>query len=417
VAPVITGQHEITTAKNVPLIIDLNMLMVDDSDNTYPDDFYLSVTAGNNFSLNSNQVTPAHNFTGTLEVGVQVNDGIANSNVFKLNILVREGNIPPQIIGQSPLVTEEETPLSIGFDDLIVFDPDSPYPSGFTLRIADGARYAAGGRTVTPLENYSGALTVMVTVHDGQLASDPYPLTITVTPVNDAPVIKNMEREVLRYFANAGPASLTEHIQVSDPDGDNIAGAEISFDIATYHSGHDVLSYDAAQQEDLPIEAVFDSENGTLFLIGSAPASDYQAALRSVAYYFSHEDMESVQDVRKTLYIVVRDGEVESDVVSREIDFSGEITLDVPRVFTPNGDMANDTWSITPLQNADNYTDAVTRVYNIRGQLLYEASGFEWQWDGRYQGQYLPSDTYYYVISINSGVNLSNRKGIVSILK
>ena len=415
--PVITGQREITTAKNATISIDLNMLTVDDPDNTYPDDFSLTVIAGNNYTLNNNQVTPANNFTGTLQVSVHVNDGIANSNIFVLNILVREGNIPPQIMGQSSLVTAEETPLSIGLADLIVFDPDSPYPNGFTLRIADGAQYTADGGTVIPKENFSGTLTVMVTVHDGRLASEPYPLIITVTPVNDPPIIENLEKEALPYFVNAGPASITLRAQVFDADNDNITLAQISFDTATYQPGHDVLSYDGAQLEHLPIQAVFDSEKGKLFLIGSAAASDYQAALRSIMYSFSHEDIESVQDATKTLYLAVSDGEAESKVVSRKIDFSREIALNVPPVFTPNGDTANDTWSITPLQNADDYTDAITRVYNIRGQLLYEASGFDWQWDGRYQGLYLPSDTYYYVISINSGVNLSNRKGIVTILK
>ena len=42
---------------------------------------------------------------------------------------------------------------------------------------------------------------------------------------------------------------------------------------------------------------------------------------------------------------------------------------------------------------------------------------FQWQWDGRYEGQYPPSGTYYYVIAIQSGVNMANRKGIVTILR
>jgi gliding motility-associated-like protein len=79
--------------------------------------------------------------------------------------------------------------------------------------------------------------------------------------------------------------------------------------------------------------------------------------------------------------------------------------------------MANDTWSVTPLQNADDYDDAITRVYTIRGELLYEARGFGWEWDGRHQGQELPTGTYYYIISVKSGVNMSNRKGVVTIVR
>lgn len=416
VAPVITGQHEITTAMNVAIDADLNMLKVDDPDNDYPDDFTLTLHTGNNYTLDGNSINPANNFTGTLEVRVQVNDGIANSNTFALKISVREGNIPPQVIGQAPLATDEETSLTIGFDDLIVFDPDSPYPDGFTINIADGEHHTADGNVVHPRENFSGPLTIMVKVNDGKLESDSYPLLITVNPVNDAPVLENMEREALAYVANAGQADITERLQVTDVDGDNIVGAEISFDMETYQSGHDLLTYESAGQ-DGPIEGVFDPDKGTLFLIGSATPSQYQKALRSVAYSFFHENTETVGATTKRLHLTVRDGKAESNVVSRTIAFSSEIALDVPKAFTPNGDMANDTWSVTPIQSAEEYTEAVTRIYTIRGQLLYEASGFEWQWDGRYEGEYLPSGTYYYVIAIQSGVRMSNRKGIVTILR
>lgn len=416
VPPVITGQHEITTARNVAVTLDLNMLKVDDPDNTYPDDFSLKVFAGNNYVLDGNRLTPAQDFTGTLEVRVQVNDGISNSNMFLLNIAVREGNVPPQILGQAPLATDEETPISIGFSDLIVFDPDSPYPDGFTIRISKGEHYTIEGTTVQPAENFSGPFAVTVTVNDGKLESDPYSLVISVNPVNDAPVLENMEQGVLPYLANAGPASVTERIKVTDVDGDNIVGAEISFDMATYESGHDLLSFESAQT-DLGIEGVFDSDNGTLFLIGSAPASDYQKALRSVMYSFNHENAEVVNSTTKTLSVVVRDGHTESNVAIREIAFSGEIALDVPRAFTPNGDMANDTWSVKPIQNIEGYEDAITRIYNMRGQLLYEAIGFEWEWDGRYEGQVLPTGTYYYIISVKSGTNMSNRKGVVTIIR
>lgn len=415
VAPVITGQREITTAKDVAVTLDLNMLEVDDPDNTYPSDFSLRVLEGNNYTLDHNTLTPASGFTGTLGVRVQVNDGIANSNTFTLNITVKEGNIPPQIIGQTPLATDEETPLSLGFDDLIVFDPDSRYPENFSINLFDGEHHTAQGRTITPRKDFSGTLTVMVTVDDGKLESDPYRLAIAVNPVNDAPVVRNIEREALPYVANAGPANITERIQITDADGDNIVGAQISFDMASYQSGHDLLSYEPTEQ--VPIEGVFDAESGTLYLIGSASVSDYQAALRSITYSFYHENAETVGPSAKTLTLFVRDANTESNVVDREIAFSNEIALDVPRAFTPNGDMANDTWHVTPLQNADQYDDAITRVYTIRGQLLYEASGFEWEWDGRYEGQDLPTGTYYYIISIKSGVSMSNRKGIVTIVR
>ena len=45
------------------------------------------------------------------------------------------------------------------------------------------------GNTLTPAPNYTGDLTVPVIVNDGTDNSNIFNLTVTVTPVNDAPVI------------------------------------------------------------------------------------------------------------------------------------------------------------------------------------------------------------------------------------
>jgi hypothetical protein len=343
VAPVITGQHEITTARNTAVVVNLNMLKVDDPDNEYPDDFSLRVFEGSNYTLDGTTVIPNQDFTGALDVRVQVNDGIANSNAFMLRITVREGNIPPQILGQAPLATDEETPLTIDFDDLIVFDPDTPYPNGFTINLSNGEHYNTKGRTIEPTENFSGPLTVMVTVHDGKLESAPYPLMIVVNPVNDPPLLENIERSVLPYLANGGPAGITETIRVKEVDGDKIVGAEVSIDMTTYHAGHDILTYEPPDGANILIQGLFDADNATLYLIGSAPASDYEVALRSVNYSFNNEDLETIESGTRTLSIKVRDSNSESNTLTREIAFSHQIVLACRRYSPPMG-----TWLMTP---------------------------------------------------------------------
>ncbi len=57
------------------------------------------------------------------------------------------------------------------------------------MTVADGANYSVSGRTITPDQNFNGALTVPVTVNDGSLNSASFNVRVTVTPVNDAPVI------------------------------------------------------------------------------------------------------------------------------------------------------------------------------------------------------------------------------------
>src|SRR5690606_39281670 len=70
-----------------------------------------------------------------------------------------------------------------------VNDPDNKYPDDFTLQILPGSGYTVKGNSVSAARDFHGQLKVTVTVNDGELTSKPYDLSITVTPVNDAPSV------------------------------------------------------------------------------------------------------------------------------------------------------------------------------------------------------------------------------------
>ena len=92
--------------------------------------------------------------------------------------------------------------------------------------------------------------------------------------------------------------------------------------------------------------------------------------------------------------------------------------LDIPNAFSPNGDRANEAWLITSPNTTDGsvpYTEALIRVYNKRGLLVYEAKGFANPWDGTFSGKELPVDTYYYTIDLH--YNKVRYKGVVTILR
>jgi gliding motility-associated-like protein len=91
--------------------------------------------------------------------------------------------------------------------------------------------------------------------------------------------------------------------------------------------------------------------------------------------------------------------------------------LDIPTGFTPNGDGANETWKILSRRGTDlnQFQNAEVRIYNKHGLLLYEAKGFDARWDGRQNGEALPSDTYYYTIDLK--IDNMRYKGIVTILR
>ncbi len=74
--------------------------------------------------------------------------------------------------------------------------------------------------------------------------------------------------------------------------------------------------------------------------------------------------------------------------------------ITVSNTFTPNGDGVNDVWTITGLLA---YVNATVDIFNRYGKTLYHSIGYNKAWDGTYDGQPLPTGTYYYVIRLNSG--------------
>jgi N-acetylglucosamine-6-sulfatase len=89
VAPIITGQNPLAIGENAAFRIKLDDLVVTDPDNTYPEDFTLSVEEGPHYTITGVQeITPDPGFTGMLQVGVTVSDGLEDSAPFSLEILV-----------------------------------------------------------------------------------------------------------------------------------------------------------------------------------------------------------------------------------------------------------------------------------------------------------------------------------------
>lgn len=414
--PVITGQAALSIPENKPFQILLSHLKVSDPDDTYPSGFSLAVSSGNNYSVSGNTITPAKDFTGPLAIKVTVNDGHSNSNAFNLKADVYPVNNSPEITGQAPLTIKEDESVTLRFEDLKVKDPDNPYPNGFTMSITNGANYTINKNTILPAANYNGNLSVKVTVSDGENTSDPFNLKITVTPVNDPPEIKNLETEPLNFEMGRGPVACTETFDAVDVDDPDLLFAEIRFDSVNYKWENDRLIYDNSVA---PIRGAFDSSEGTLVLLGRAPVSDYVKAIREVQYNCENADDGSVHAAgTKSIYITLSDGKDSSAVSERVISIGKvNIPLEIPACFTPNGDYANDTWQVKPVNNDEPLDRAIIKVYNAQGGLVYQAVGLDKEWDGKLNGEFLPTATYYYTIDLNLSYTKAVYKGLVTIIR
>ncbi len=220
-APVITGQNAVTTAEDTPVTLKLTDLLVTDVDNPYPGTFTMTASPGTNYTVSGLTITPALNYFGMITVPVVVNDGLANSNTFSLQIQVTPVNDPPVIAGQTPnpLTTSEDIPVTIEFENLQVTDVESPnYPTGFSIIVQSGTNYTFNGTTITPAQDYVGPITVVLRVSDGSALSLPFNFQIMVADENDPPVISGQHPVSVNE-----DVSLTielSHLIIEDPDDD-----------------------------------------------------------------------------------------------------------------------------------------------------------------------------------------------------
>jgi gliding motility-associated-like protein len=90
--------------------------------------------------------------------------------------------------------------------------------------------------------------------------------------------------------------------------------------------------------------------------------------------------------------------------------------LDIANAFAPNGqDELIRKWNIYSAGGLERFKDAQIRIYNRRGVLVYEATGFGVQWNGTGPDGDLPADTYYYTIDLKYDKKKYN--GAVTILR
>jgi len=74
--------------------------------------------------------------------------------------------------------------------------------------------------------------------------------------------------------------------------------------------------------------------------------------------------------------------------------------VNVPNVFSPNGDNVHDQWRIP---NLADYPGCTVEIFNRYGQQVFYSVGYNTPWDGTYKGKDMPVGTYYYVIKLENG--------------
>ena len=407
--PLITGQAGLKVLQGRPLEIKMSHLVVEDLDNKYPDDFTLSVAAGSNYSVSNHTITPNPSFLGTLTVGVSVHDGKTSSDQYNLTVQV----IPSdklEIIGQKPIEIGEDSSIAVSLSHLMVNDPTKTFPQGFSIQIGRGDNYEISNGIIKPSADFSGNLTVPITIRKGSVTSPSFGLLVVVHPVNDPPELLNVPTEPIAISGH-GPWPLYTGAEVVDIDDDHLLFAEVGFEPGDFVSGRDELHHEGSEN----IHAVFDEMSGALFMVGRASLQEYRSLINSISYTFTGPS-DSITHDSKKIYVKLNDGKDTSADVMRVLMFDTNASLEIPTAFTPNNDNANDTWRITPLEFGEQRSTFI-RVYDKKGNLVFESSDLENEWDGAFNGSPLPADVYFYTIDMDLSYRKVSYKGIVAILR
>ena len=197
-APVAVDDTEFSTAEDTDLVIQPADLLGNDTD---ADGDTLTIAGvggavGGSVVLNADNTvtfTPTPDFNGPASFTYTATDGTTPSNTATVSITVTPVNDAPVAVDDTEFSTAEDTDLVIQPADLLGNDTDA---DGDTLTIA-GVGGAVGGSVVlnadntvtfTPTPDFNGAAEFDYTATDGTTPSNTATVSITVTPVNDAPV-------------------------------------------------------------------------------------------------------------------------------------------------------------------------------------------------------------------------------------
>ncbi|MFQ6610366.1 MAG: Ig-like domain-containing protein, partial [Fidelibacterota bacterium] len=192
--PVAADQSE-STDENVAVTFNLNA-----SDPTGDDLIDLSFVSGASHgtvsytpgATMSVTYTPEDGYSGEDHITYMVTDGFYFSNEATVTITVNAVNDPPTAVSYTVTMAEDQAIniLLIGFDtdtndDLLTFDITANPDHGTLAPV--GRAYDL--YTFTPDPNYNGIDSLRYTVSDEESTSDVATISLTITSVNDFPVI------------------------------------------------------------------------------------------------------------------------------------------------------------------------------------------------------------------------------------
>ncbi|MBL7981685.1 MAG: gliding motility-associated C-terminal domain-containing protein [Flavobacteriales bacterium] len=329
---------------------------------------------------------------------------ILNCTYTSQSFTVQEVVLPPVTVSgdafycQDGIATISATP---GFDTY-VWNNNSV---GQTINVTAGSYFVAA--SIGPCTTFSTTFAV---------AEAPNPLPVITGPsfsCGGTPVVLSTTEPFSTYAWSTGStmqttAAGTGAHTVTVTDAQGCSGTSAPFNVLVVNDPTAAFTYSPLSPQPTSTTINFTNEstgNGSSFTsawtFGEEGAGSAQT---SPSYTYDLPGSFLV-----TLIVTTPNGCVDTATTIITI-FPPEV--DIPNVFSPNGDGHNDVFDIENIE----YFSSELRIFNRWGQVVYEAKNYRNQWKGTHQGSGDPvaDGTYYYELVLN---NNKTYTGHVTVLR
>ncbi|HNN82512.1 MAG TPA: tandem-95 repeat protein, partial [Accumulibacter sp.] len=177
--------------------------------------------------------TPDANYNGSDSFSYKVNDGSADSNVVTVNLTIGAVNDAPLAIEDAYAVDEDNTLSVSAANGVLTNDSDVDGDSLSVILVSNVVHGvlvldADGGFAYTPDANYNGSDSFIYRVSDGVTISNDITVSLSIRPVNDAPVARDNSYSVARNGTLAVVAEGGVLANDSDVEGDALVAELVS---------------------------------------------------------------------------------------------------------------------------------------------------------------------------------------------
>lgn len=278
--PPVAQAQSVTAAEDTPKVITLGATDIDGGPLTYS--IVVAPLHGTFIGTAPNLIyTPALNYNGADSFTFKANDGARDSNIATVTITVTPVNDLPISQNQS-VSTAEDSALAI---TLVATDVEG---ATLTYYVLGGPTHGvlsgtAPNLTYTPAADYNGVDSFTFMASDGTVNSNTATVSISVTPVNDAPVAQNQSVSVLMNSTTAITLIATDvdndpltYLIVTPPGQGAVvlAGAVATYTPITGYLGSDTFTFKA---NDGTLESNTATVNLTVKTDNNAPVAQNQS--------------------------------------------------------------------------------------------------------------------------------------------